>query len=232
MLFRTLRRRVPDTRRPPPPHARPQLAAGVAPEAAAAQLCDACCAPDTRGSGLGCDNMSVVVCAFKPTACAHRGGWGVGGGCCFCSDNVRRRSLQTPLPLLSPSSLSSRQSRSNAQARERGRGRAAPLRRAAGRAGRGRARALPHPPPTPPPTRCPLVYVARGTPPPRARFKTAFSPTAHAHARTQRSSARAHNRAPFPPHAAASAAATRRCAPSPPSPPPHSSPLDDGPPAA
>ena len=29
------------------------------------ELCDACLAPDTRGSGLGCDNMSVVIVLLR-----------------------------------------------------------------------------------------------------------------------------------------------------------------------
>ena len=29
------------------------------------ELCDRCLAPDTRGSGLGCDNMSVIICVLK-----------------------------------------------------------------------------------------------------------------------------------------------------------------------
>lgn len=40
---------------------RGRLAGGAMPVDAAASLCDACMAPDTRGNGLGCDNMSVVI---------------------------------------------------------------------------------------------------------------------------------------------------------------------------
>ena len=49
---------------------RQRLGAGTAPSAVCEALCDACCARDTRGSGLGCDNMSVVLVAFKPAAMA------------------------------------------------------------------------------------------------------------------------------------------------------------------
>ena len=45
--------------------ARARLAAGDSPAGAAAALCDHCLAPDTHGTGLGCDNMSVVLCLFK-----------------------------------------------------------------------------------------------------------------------------------------------------------------------
>jgi len=44
---------------------RARLAAGASPVDAAAALCDHCLAPDTHGTGLGCDNMSAVVCVFK-----------------------------------------------------------------------------------------------------------------------------------------------------------------------
>ncbi len=47
---------------------RARLAEGAAPADACAALCDACMAPDTHGVGLGCDNMSVVLCVFKPAA--------------------------------------------------------------------------------------------------------------------------------------------------------------------
>jgi serine/threonine protein phosphatase PrpC len=40
---------------------RARLAAGDAPSAAAAALCDHCLAPDTGGCGRGCDNMSAMV---------------------------------------------------------------------------------------------------------------------------------------------------------------------------
>ena len=46
--------------------ARQRLAGGAAPAAVCEALCDACCASDTRGSGLGCDNISVVLVVFKP----------------------------------------------------------------------------------------------------------------------------------------------------------------------
>ncbi len=49
---------------------RSRLQAGAAPAAVCEALCDACCARDTRGSGLGCDNMSVVLVEFKPAALA------------------------------------------------------------------------------------------------------------------------------------------------------------------
>jgi serine/threonine protein phosphatase PrpC len=49
---------------------RQRLAGGAAPAAVCEALCDACCARDTRGSGLGCDNMSVVLVVFKPAALA------------------------------------------------------------------------------------------------------------------------------------------------------------------
>ena len=47
---------------------RERLGLGHAPSAVCAALCDACMAPNTGGMGLGCDNMSVVVCVFKPAA--------------------------------------------------------------------------------------------------------------------------------------------------------------------
>jgi protein phosphatase 1G len=49
---------------------RRQLEAGASPSAVCEALCDHCCARDTRGSGLGCDNMSVIVVQFKATALA------------------------------------------------------------------------------------------------------------------------------------------------------------------
>jgi protein phosphatase 1G len=49
---------------------RSRLQAGAVPVAVCEALCDACCARDTRGSGLGCDNMSVVLVEFKPAALA------------------------------------------------------------------------------------------------------------------------------------------------------------------
>jgi protein phosphatase 1G len=45
---------------------RQRLNAGTAPAAICEALCDHCCARDTRGSGLGCDNMSTIVLQFKP----------------------------------------------------------------------------------------------------------------------------------------------------------------------
>ena len=47
---------------------RERLGLGHAPSAVCAALCDACMAPNTGGMGLGCDNMSVVLCVFKPAA--------------------------------------------------------------------------------------------------------------------------------------------------------------------
>ena len=32
------------------------------------ELADECMAPDTKGSGIGCDNMSVVIVLLKNTA--------------------------------------------------------------------------------------------------------------------------------------------------------------------
>ena len=32
------------------------------------ELADECMAPDTKGSGIGCDNMSVVIVLLKDTA--------------------------------------------------------------------------------------------------------------------------------------------------------------------
>jgi len=46
---------------------RQRLTAGATPVSVCEALCDSCCARDTRGSGLGCDNISVVLCAFKPS---------------------------------------------------------------------------------------------------------------------------------------------------------------------
>jgi len=45
---------------------RERLRNGATPSEVCAALCDACMAPNTQGMGLGCDNMSVVLCVFKP----------------------------------------------------------------------------------------------------------------------------------------------------------------------
>lgn len=47
---------------------RQRLAAGMPPSDVCCELCDACCAEDTGGSGLGCDNMSVILVVFKEDA--------------------------------------------------------------------------------------------------------------------------------------------------------------------
>ena len=45
---------------------RKRLARGMAPRAICEALCDHCLAPDTKGCGKGCDNMSAVVVVLRP----------------------------------------------------------------------------------------------------------------------------------------------------------------------
>lgn len=59
-----------------------KLAAGVPLKAVCEALCDRCMAQDTRGSGIGCDNMTVVIVKIKPARAAdggRRGGPSPGG---------------------------------------------------------------------------------------------------------------------------------------------------------
>jgi protein phosphatase 1G len=44
---------------------RERLQSGKTPKEIAEEMCDYCLAPDTRGCGKGCDNMSVVVVVLK-----------------------------------------------------------------------------------------------------------------------------------------------------------------------
>lgn len=45
---------------------RTKIAAGLSLKAVCEALCDRCMAQDTRGSGIGCDNMTVVIVKIKP----------------------------------------------------------------------------------------------------------------------------------------------------------------------
>jgi serine/threonine protein phosphatase PrpC len=88
---------------------RSRLAAGgeaASLTAVAAALCDACTAADTGGTGLGCDNMSVLIVVPKPAALC-----GGGGGGAFAMQDVtqahahvhaRSRSLSPPMQSSSP----------------------------------------------------------------------------------------------------------------------------------
>ncbi|KAK9843593.1 hypothetical protein WJX84_003590 [Apatococcus fuscideae] len=42
-----------------------RLRSGMAPRKVSEALCDACLAPDTRGCGKGCDNMSVLISVLR-----------------------------------------------------------------------------------------------------------------------------------------------------------------------
>ena len=42
-----------------------RLRSGMAPRKVSEALCDACLAPDTRGCGKGCDNMSVLIIILR-----------------------------------------------------------------------------------------------------------------------------------------------------------------------
>lgn len=68
---------------------RERLTTSVALSKICEEMCDECMAPDTKGSGIGCDNMSVVIVVFKQL-CYFTGNDG--------SEQLRPRKVTIPDP--------------------------------------------------------------------------------------------------------------------------------------